>query len=166
MRLRILLLLLCCLPGLAHAYDHGCDHDKDKVRDTVKCRKATVDPTIEEFVFILPSPSRQNACAEHKAFKNSVVDFYKWYLKNEERISAGMAQDNSAKDLVPPFNISWQTLHEYFEYIQKNYGSWIDHIEINRFEESSVTDYNTAKESLDQSAVTGAPTLNVPNTVN
>lgn len=165
MKLRICLLFFCCLASLTYAYGANGDHDKDKNKDKVKCKKMATDPTIEEFVFILPSPSPQKACAEHKAFRNSVVDFYKWYLQNRDRISAGMAQNSSSKDLVPPFNISWQTLHEYFEYIQKNYTSWIDNIEVNQFEANSI-DYNTAKESGIKKPVTGAPNSNLSNTVN
>lgn len=166
MRFRICLILLCCLPGFVHAF--GNDHDKDKNdknKDKVKCKKITVDPTIEEFVFILPSPEPSKSCIEHKAFRNSVVDFYKWYLQNEGKISEGMATGNNSKDLVPPFNISWQTLHEYFEFIQKNYASWINNIEATQFEGSQVSEMNTAK-GINTKADSGSPTYNFSNTVN
>lgn len=164
MRLRLCVLLLSCLPVFAHGLARADDHDHDHSKDKIKCKKASTDPAIEEFVFILPSPKK--SCTSKKAFRTSVVDFYKWYLQNESRISAGMVRDSGSKDLVPPFNISWQTLHEYFEFIQKNYPAWIDDIESDGFGENSATGYNTAKESGDKNPAAGVPHFNLPNTVN
>lgn len=165
MRFRICILLLCCLPGIAHAINNG-QGGKDKDKDKAKCKTTTTDPTVEEFVFILPAPAPENNCAKHRAFRNSVVDFYKWYLQNEDRVSAGMAQTDGSKDLVPPFNISWQTLHEYFELIQKNYSCWINNIENTQFSDNSSANVSTAKGTVDSKGITSAPASNFPNTIN
>lgn len=165
MKFRIIILLLCCLPGLVQASDGG-GKNKEKCKEKVKCKGNRINPTVEELVFVLPSPAKNKDCSEKKAFRSSVIDFYKWYLQHEDQISAGLAKDSRAKDMVPPFNISWQTLHDYFQYIQKNYPSWIEAIEGDPLESNADMNYNATKRAPNEQQPGGTPTLDFSNTVN
>lgn len=127
MKFRLLILLfLFGVPILAQAgNDPGCknkEKDKEKVNDA---RQNLPDiHSVEQFAFMIPEASASN-CAEHQAFRSTIVSYYRWYLQNENRISNGLSRENKGKDLIPPFNISWETLHEYFEFIQKKYAGWL-----------------------------------------
>lgn len=169
MKFRLFILLMCCLPGIVQAFDGGGgkDKDKDKCKERVKCKENTVNPTVEELVFVVPpSPAKNKVCLEKKAFRSSVIDFYKWYLQHENLISAGLAKDNRDKDMIPPFNISWQTLHAYFQFIQKTYPSWIDEIEGSSLESNSGIDYNAAKGIQMDKRPAVSPKSNFSNTIN
>jgi hypothetical protein len=101
--------------------DPGC---KNKHKED--CKKKVAVHSIEQFIFMIPHTRAVNReCIDQEALRLAVVNFYHWYLQNQSRISDGLSQDNKAKDLIPPFNISWLTLHEYFEFIQKKYPEWV-----------------------------------------
>jgi hypothetical protein len=101
--------------------DPGC-----KSKHKEDCKKKVAVHSIEQFIFMLPhSQAVTRDCNDQEALRLAVVNFYHWYLQNQSRISSGLSQDNKAKDLIPPFNISWLTLHEYFEFIQKKYPEWV-----------------------------------------
>lgn len=119
------MLLLFCIPLFASAHgDPGC---KDK-NNKEECKKQPGVHSVEQFVFMIPCPVSTDDYDEQKAFRTAVVNYYRWYLQNESRIMSGLAQENKGKDLMPPFNISWETLHEYFEFIQKKYADWLTDI--------------------------------------
>lgn len=122
MNFRAIVFLLCCIPALSQAHvDPGC---KNKHKEDCK-QKVTVH-SVEQFIFMIPHSRAVNRdCSEQEAMRLAVVNFYHWYLQNQSRISNGLSQDNKDKDLIPPFNISWRTLHEYFEFIQKKYPEWV-----------------------------------------
>lgn len=125
MKFRLLFLLLLTVPGVLYAYEKTDSKDKCPDKNKTLCKRKADPNNIEDFVFLLPSQDK-GACLVKKEFHQAVVDFYKWYLQNEEKISVGLSGDNKRKDLIPPFNISWQTLHDYFELVQKKYPKWIE----------------------------------------
>lgn len=122
MKVRVIIFFLFCLPVLAQASsDPGC-----KGKNKEACKKEPKVHSVEQFVFMIPGPSSSNAnCDDHQALRSTVVNYYHWYLQNQDRIVSGLSRENKGKDLVPPFNISWKTLHEYFEFIQKKYAGWL-----------------------------------------
>lgn len=112
------LVVLVCLAAQAWA----APADKDKG----KCKKPVTVHSVEELVFMLPPCT--NTSVDQDALHDAVVSFYKWYLAHETQINLSLMQDSKDKDLLPPFNISFETLHEYFEVIRKNYADWVDDI--------------------------------------
>lgn len=127
MKFRVLILLfLFGVPIVAQAgSDPGCKNkQKDKQKaETTQAKQPNIH-SVEQFAFMIPEATTSN-CAEHQAFRSTVVNYYRWYLENENRITDGLSRENKGKDLIPPFNISWETLHEYFEFIQKKYAGWL-----------------------------------------
>jgi hypothetical protein len=143
------------MPGIVQAYgDPGC---KNKAKDDCKKKENTQNNSIEEFVFMIPGPTSHKNCDYHKTFRMTVINFYRWYLQNENRISSGLSHENKGKDLIPPFNISWQTLHEYFEVIQKKYPNWINDVEAEPSETSAVTSVSDTLEKESQGANESTP---------
>lgn len=119
MKKQFLLLMACSLPFFAFAKDDPACKKKDKHN----LSQGSV-LGMEDFVFTFPDASGNN-CDQGKAFEKTVVDFYKWYLQHESRIEAGLTENDSNRDLMPPFNITWETLQQYFEIIKKNYPDLI-----------------------------------------
>lgn len=121
--------MLLAAPGLLYAL--GNTHNKDKCPDKNKstCKPQSDPNQAEDFVFILPAPAKNGFCVEKQAFHHAIVNFYNWYLQNKDKISAGLSGEQKSKDLIPPFNISWQTLHDYFELVQRTYPEWIEGVQ-------------------------------------
>lgn len=129
MRFGLLFLLAITLPAILSA--KGVPEGKGKCPDKNKlsCNKPAASNNIEDFVFLLPGTDNSKVCAEKEAFHQAIINFYKWYLDNKDKISTGLSGEDKRKDMIPPFNISWQTLHDYFEVIQKKYASWVEGIQ-------------------------------------
>jgi hypothetical protein len=129
MKSRTLICLSLLLSFFISASAKPGDGNKDKDKDHKACKKQTKSEHIEDFVFMLPAPvNTYSSCLEKKNLHVTVVNFYKWYLQNQDRIAAALSHENKGRDLIPPFNISFETLHEYFEVIQKKYASWVTQI--------------------------------------
>jgi hypothetical protein len=129
MKSRTFIFLSLLLPLFISASSKPGDGNKDKDKGHKVCKKEAKAEHIEDFVFMLPAPVNTYArCMEKKNLHLTVINFYKWYLQNQDRIAAALSRGNSGTDLIPPFNISWETLHEYFEVIQKKYPDWITQI--------------------------------------
>lgn len=129
MKSRTFIFLSLLLPLFISASPKPGDGNKDKDKGHKVCKKEAKAEHIEDFVFMLPAPVNTYArCMEKKNLHLTVINFYKWYLQNQDRIAAALSRGNSGTDLIPPFNISWETLHEYFEVIQKKYPDWITQI--------------------------------------
>jgi len=158
------MLFLFCVPVLAQAgSDPGC---KNKEKEKVKAdrKKQPTVHSIEQFAFMIPEASTAN-CEEHEAFRSTVVNYYRWYLQNENRITDGLSRENKGKDLIPPFNISWETLHEYFEFIQKKYAGWLPSDATTQTEEPGTAYLNEDKEApVADSLISGSTsTVNLSN---
>lgn len=156
----IILLFLFSVPAVAYAAsDPGC---KDKAKATHK-KQPTVH-SIEQFVFMIPSASGSSCDDSKEAFREAVVNYYRWYLQNENRISDNLSRENKGKDLMPPFNISWETLHEYFEVITKKYAGWLPSEATAPAEEPGTAYINTdgPPPPTDDSLVNGS-TVNLSN---
>lgn len=125
MKKRWLLLLLCGMPFFALASVGPGSKDGGGKDGGGKCKHPAAG--VEEFVFMVPEMPAAN-CEGSKAFHKAISDFYKWYLQNENKIRAGLAGTHKSRDLVPPLNISWETLQQYFELIKKNYPNIIHHV--------------------------------------
>lgn len=129
MKSRTFIFLSLLLPLFISASPKPGDGNKDKDKGHTACKKEAKAEHIEDFVFMLPAPVNTYACCvKKKNLHITVINFYKWYLQNQDRIATAMSRENSGTDLIPPFNISWETLHEYFEVIQKKYPNWITQI--------------------------------------
>lgn len=122
----LLFLLVLILPAFLYADSVPESKGKCPDKNKVSCKKQADPDNIEDFVFLLPASDKGKSCTEEKAFHQAIVNFYKWYLENKGKITTGLSGDDKGKDMVPPFNISWQTLHDYFEMIQRKYASWVE----------------------------------------
>lgn len=81
---------------------------------------------IESFVIMVPeSRSPASICGQQKALHEGVLQFYVWYLQNQKMIERGLSQHAHATDLFPPFNVSYQDLTDYFNFIQRKFPKWI-----------------------------------------
>lgn len=137
MKSGFLFLLVLILPAILYAKNVPEGKGKCPDKNKISCKKQADPNNIEDFVFMLPSSGNGKACAEKVAFHHAIVNFYKWYLENKDKISTGLSGNNKEKDMIPPFNISWQTLHDYFEVIQKKYAGWVEGIQSVNASESS-----------------------------
>lgn len=126
MRFRVaILLFMFSIPLVARGgIDPGCKNKEKEKKKAKTAQEKQPIHSIEQLAFMIPEAAASD-CAEQKAFKSAVVNYYQWYLQNESRITDGLSRENKGKDLIPPFNISWETLHEYFEFIQKKYAGWL-----------------------------------------
>lgn len=124
MKFRLLIIFMVCLfPLIALA-------KSDPGKDGNRCKKKTEKvQSVEDFVFMLPAPSRDKVCKEREAYREAIVSFYKWYRDNENKIMVGLSHENKGKDLIPPFNISYQSLHDYFEFIRSEYPQWVEGVD-------------------------------------
>lgn len=129
MKFGLLFLLTLTLPAILYAKSAPEGKGKCPDKNKQSCNKKADPNNIEDFVFILPSPDNSKVCEEKEAFHRAIIYFYKWYLENQDKISTGLSSENKRRDMIPPFNISWQTLHDYFEVIQKKYPGWIEGIQ-------------------------------------
>lgn len=165
MKLRVLILLfLFGIPILAQAgSDPGCKN-KEKNKEKVKnAHNAQPDiHSVEQFAFMIPEASTNN-CEEHQAFRSTVISYYRWYLQNENRITNGLSRETKGKDLIPPFNISWETLHEYFEYIQKRYAGWLPADATPQPYDPGTAYLNNDKEAPAPDSLTSGSTFNLSN---
>lgn len=129
MKFGLLFLLALTLPAILYAKNAPEGKGKCPDKNKLSCSKQADPNNIEDFVFMLPSVDHSKVCIEREAFHQAIINFYKWYLENQNKISTGLSGDNKGRDMIPPFNISWQTLHDYFEVIQKKYAGWIEGIQ-------------------------------------
>ncbi|TAM99353.1 MAG: hypothetical protein EPN39_06815 [Chitinophagaceae bacterium] len=129
MKFGLLFLLAFTLPAVLYAKSAPDGNGKCPDKNKLSCNKQSDPNNIEDFVFMLPSVDHSQVCAKKEAFHQAIVNFYKWYLENQNIISTGLSGENKRRDMIPPFNISWQTLHDYFEVIQKKYAAWIEGIQ-------------------------------------
>jgi hypothetical protein len=170
MKFRIFILLVFLLPAFLYVSGKPGDGNKNKDKDKgkISCKQKAKAQYIANVVFMLPAPAKNNTCQEKKDLHVTVVNFYKWYLQNEDRISSGLSHENKGKDLIPPFNISWQTLHEYFEVIQTKYADWITDIHPNPEIPSTVISRDADKATVSGGSSAplpagAAPTINFSN---
>lgn len=86
--------------------------------DPGNCRKHNNEgpKPIEEFFLLVPGTEKDEHCKE---VKKAVIDFYKWYLRNESKINSLEKMEGTGKEVKLPFNIRWRELKEYIQYIRK-----------------------------------------------
>ena len=110
----LLSILVCCFGQICQAngpVDGGC---KGK-----KCQNSAPDAT-EGFLFVaaVPAPVCRSSVQQDQ---KELELFYRWYLRNEEKIRANASREKQGlRDLVPPLDISWNTVEHYAAYIRKS----------------------------------------------
>ncbi|GAA4304313.1 hypothetical protein GCM10023143_08610 [Compostibacter hankyongensis] len=92
----------------------------EKIADD-SCVKRCPPRGVEEFIFMSPRTQSRSQEDDKCVFYKSITEFYKWYLQHEDMIRTALSGDNREKDFLPPLNLSWENLHEYFEYIKTHY---------------------------------------------
>ena len=120
------IILLAAIPLMLQAKERVPDRKKDKDKGKAHCEKkrGVRVHSIEEFGFMVPPPAVDEECRV-KAYQHAVVNFYQWYLDNQQAIAVGLSDPDHQKDLLPPFHVSYETLHHFYELIKTKYPDWI-----------------------------------------
>ncbi|MGH2644822.1 MAG: hypothetical protein ACRDE2_12785, partial [Chitinophagaceae bacterium] len=100
MRFGLLFLIVLILPAVLYANSVPEGKGKCPDKNKITCKKQADPDNIEDFVFLLPSRDNSNACTEKMAFHQAIVNFYKWYLENKDKISTGLLSDSKGKDMI------------------------------------------------------------------
>lgn len=83
--------------------------------------KAKASNRLEEFIWTLPSSPKVDK-VDDSDMKNAMVDLYKWYLKNETRLSNIPASQIGSEDaVVAPFKVDPKVLQQYLRFIKMNF---------------------------------------------
>jgi hypothetical protein len=128
---KLLFLLLVVLTAVASAnastgFKNGDNNgdknggDNNDNRNNSK-NTATAKPVrVEEFVLMFPrlEPTEKVDEAE---LEKAIVDLYKWYLQNENKINTNDFLKGSGKEGAFPFKVDPKTLQQYFLFIKKNF---------------------------------------------
>ncbi len=124
MRRLLFFLLLAAVPLLSRADgEHGAGN-----KDRAECQKQSCRPhiqSVEEFGFMVPPPTSGNKCLDHELYHQAIINFYQWYLNNRYAIAAGLSNPDKQKDLIPPFQVSYETLYRFYQLIREKYPEWI-----------------------------------------
>ncbi|WP_143304483.1 hypothetical protein [Chitinophaga vietnamensis] len=75
---------------------------------------------LEEYVLLFPRVENTEK-VDQCELENAIVDLYKWYLQNENKINNNDFLKGSGKELVFPFKVDPKTLQQYFLFIKKNF---------------------------------------------
>ncbi len=125
MRRLLVFLFLAAVPLLSRADgEHGAGND-----DKAQCeKKQSCHPhiqSVEEFGFMVPPPTSGKNCRDHELYHQAIINFYQWYLNNRYAIAAGLSNPDKQKDLIPPFQVSYETLYRFYQLIREKYPEWI-----------------------------------------
>ncbi len=124
----LIFILLAALPVVSWA-DGGHLGKKSKTGcNGKKIQKKHQIQSIEELSFLVPPPSENKKCRFKKRYQRAIVNFYQWYLDNQSVISNGLQEEDNQKDLLPPFHVSYKSLHRFYELIQEKYPNWISEL--------------------------------------
>jgi hypothetical protein len=94
---------------------------KDPQKSSACTCRHKCDPQVEDLILMFPG-STENICTDSKnETHKSVLEFYRWYLKNETRLKAFTVKQKSSIDFIPLFNINWEEMQQYVNSIRKNY---------------------------------------------
>ncbi|ASZ09973.1 hypothetical protein KTO58_26020 [Chitinophaga pendula] len=116
---KLLLLLLVLTAAAASAYASKWEEKKNGEKDKDKNQNQHPKPgKVEEYVWMLP---RETQRVDEQELENAIVDLYKWYLQNENKINSNEFLKNSGKEIVFPFKVEAKTLQQYFQFIKKNF---------------------------------------------
>lgn len=128
MKIFVFFILLATLPLLSLADGEHCEkHNEDKKQcQTENCRPQI--RSIEEFGFMVPPPTSDKPCQEQRQYHRAIVNFYQWYLNNQYAISAGLSHPYKQRDLLPPFHVSYETLHQFYQLIREKYPDWVSEL--------------------------------------
>ncbi|RFS22541.1 hypothetical protein DVR12_12110 [Chitinophaga silvatica] len=151
---KLLFLLLVVLTAVASAnastgFKNG-DNNGDKNGDnndnrntSSKNTNAAAKPVrVEEFVLMFPrlEPTEKVDEAE---LEKAIVDLYKWYLQNENKINTDDFLKGGGKEMAFPFKVDPKTLQQYFLFIKKNFPGFgeddLSNIKRTRKKEAPVT---------------------------
>jgi hypothetical protein len=127
---KLLFLLMVVLTAVASAnastgFKNG-DNNGDKNGDNNDNRNNSKNTTVakpvrvEEFVLMFPrlEPTEKVDEAE---LEKAIVDLYKWYLQNENKINTNDFLKGGGKETAFPFKVDPKTLQQYFLFIKKNF---------------------------------------------
>ncbi|MBV8255068.1 MAG: hypothetical protein JO154_20875 [Chitinophaga sp.] len=128
---KLLFLLLVVLAAAASAYantgfkngDNNGDKnggDNNDNRNNSKTIANNKPLRVEEFVFLFPRVESPEKVDEGELEK-AIVDLYKWYLQNENKINANDFLKSSGKELLFPFKVDPKVLQQYFLFVKKNF---------------------------------------------
>lgn len=124
MRRFICFIFLAFIPLFSQA-DDGGHGDKDKDRPCKKERCRPEIHSIEEFGFVVPPPAYDRSCRDRKQYHRAIINFYQWYLNNQQAIATGLSNLDKQKDLVPPFHVTYETLYRFSQLIRLKYPEWV-----------------------------------------
>lgn len=150
---KLLFLLLVVLTAVASAnastgFKNGDNNgdkngDNNDNRNNSKNTNATAKPVrVEEFVLMFPrlEPTEKVDEAE---LEKAIVDLYKWYLQNENKINTNDFLKGGGKEMAFPFKVDPKTLQQYFLFIKKNFPGFgeddLTNIKRTRKKEAPVT---------------------------
>lgn len=132
MKRYVIFILLTALPFLSRADGGNSDKKKDKGQTQCEKKKGRANlqiHSIEEFGFMVPPPSPEKACRSHnKRYHRAIVNFYQWYLNNQTVIVEGLSDPDNQKDLLPPFHVSYESLHRFYVLIRQKYPDWVSEL--------------------------------------
>lgn len=143
-----LLLFVFCSAFVVPPAMAGKKHDGGKA-DRDKCRKGTVAAPegLGELMFMLTPPSGETGCREKADLRRGMLEFCRWYMVHESQINAYQSPEDRDKELMLPFNISWQNIQEYFDFIRKNYPDILSAVSAGRSNASGSTPQKPLKET-------------------
>ncbi|RAJ75606.1 hypothetical protein CLV59_109220 [Chitinophaga dinghuensis] len=162
---KLLFLLLVVLAAAASAnantgFKNGDNNgdknggDNNDNRNTSKTITTNKPLRVEEFVFLFPrvdAPEKEKV--DEGELEKAIVDLYKWYLQNENKINANDFLKSSGKELLFPFKVDPKVLQQYFLFVKKNFPGF------------SEDDLSNVKRSRKKEAVTVRDDMDNPMSI-